>query len=264
MTPVNFTQAAFAAIASLLLLSLGQPALAQGYPPRIEELIVDSYDALILIAGEGFDENSPPVVLLDDDPLPLDLLSVTEYEIQVALPEVPDGDYLLQVEFSGACEMADPGCSALHIYSFDITIGVPECGNAAIDPGEECDDGNLEDGDGCSSECRVPNPCEERCREVFPAVRGAVGSLDPDLLGPDANLSNMSIDAVFMLVMGERQRALQMDLQRDQCLQACTFSQGGSSDRLRLMNSRSSGQSQATEVIKKNSRTMDEIISNIR
>ncbi len=28
-----------------------------------------------------------------------------------------------------------------------------ECGNAAIDPGEQCDDGNLIDGDGCSLEC---------------------------------------------------------------------------------------------------------------
>ena len=31
------------------------------------------------------------------------------------------------------------------------------CGNAVLDPGEGCDDGNLSDGDGCSSACR----CEE-------------------------------------------------------------------------------------------------------
>lgn len=28
-----------------------------------------------------------------------------------------------------------------------------QCGNGAIDPGEECDDGDREDGDGCSAEC---------------------------------------------------------------------------------------------------------------
>ena len=29
------------------------------------------------------------------------------------------------------------------------------CGNAAIDPGESCDDGGLEGGDGCSSRCQI-------------------------------------------------------------------------------------------------------------
>ncbi len=31
---------------------------------------------------------------------------------------------------------------------------VEGCGNGVIDPGEECDDGNLEDGDGCDSQCQ--------------------------------------------------------------------------------------------------------------
>ena len=29
------------------------------------------------------------------------------------------------------------------------------CGDGADDPGEECDDGNVMDGDGCSAECTV-------------------------------------------------------------------------------------------------------------
>ena len=29
------------------------------------------------------------------------------------------------------------------------------CGDGYLDPGEECDDGNLVDDDGCSSECEV-------------------------------------------------------------------------------------------------------------
>lgn len=29
------------------------------------------------------------------------------------------------------------------------------CGNKIVEPGEECDDGNFIDGDGCSSVCRV-------------------------------------------------------------------------------------------------------------
>jgi len=33
------------------------------------------------------------------------------------------------------------------------------CGNGLLDVGEECDDGNLEDGDTCTPECRVPESC---------------------------------------------------------------------------------------------------------
>jgi len=46
------------------------------------------------------------------------------------------------------------------------------CGNGVLDDGEECDDGNAENGDGCDPECRVeqgwqctgePSDCEETC-----------------------------------------------------------------------------------------------------
>jgi cysteine-rich repeat protein len=33
------------------------------------------------------------------------------------------------------------------------------CGNAALDPGETCDDGNITDGDGCSATCAVEQDC---------------------------------------------------------------------------------------------------------
>ena len=38
---------------------------------------------------------------------------------------------------------------------------VPVCGDDVVDPGEECDDGNIDDGDGCSAGCRreaTPTP----------------------------------------------------------------------------------------------------------
>lgn len=44
------------------------------------------------------------------------------------------------------------------------------CGDAILDPGEECDDGNADDGDGCSPGCR-----EERIRQCNPAVCSACG-----------------------------------------------------------------------------------------
>ncbi len=35
----------------------------------------------------------------------------------------------------------------------------PYCGNKIVEPGEECDDGNLKDNDGCSSKCKKENLC---------------------------------------------------------------------------------------------------------
>ncbi|MBN2016055.1 DUF4215 domain-containing protein [Candidatus Dojkabacteria bacterium] len=42
-----------------------------------------------------------------------------------------------------------------------ITINYcPSCPNGVLDPGEECDDGNYNDGDGCSSNCTIEYICE--------------------------------------------------------------------------------------------------------
>jgi len=46
----------------------------------------------------------------------------------------------------------DIGTAAQEIYTATVTCDV-ECGNGEEEPGEECDDGNLDDLDGCSAEC---------------------------------------------------------------------------------------------------------------
>src|ERR1051325_9813151 len=33
------------------------------------------------------------------------------------------------------------------------------CGDAHLDPGEACDDGNIKDGDGCSADCKSDESC---------------------------------------------------------------------------------------------------------
>jgi len=46
----------------------------------------------------------------------------------------------------------------------------PECGNEVEEKGEECDDGNTENGDGCSSECLIEeNECctDDDCEEDY-------------------------------------------------------------------------------------------------
>ena len=35
------------------------------------------------------------------------------------------------------------------------TCELPDCGDTVIDSGEECDDGNTDDGDGCSARCAL-------------------------------------------------------------------------------------------------------------
>ena len=56
-------------------------------------------------------------------------------------------------------------------YSLTIDAGPPECGNGVPEPGEECDDGNLVDGDGCESDCMLPGVCGM----VFDEDLGVIG-----------------------------------------------------------------------------------------
>lgn len=48
--------------------------------------------------------------------------------------------------------------------NLSVTVGAcapsaATCGNAVLETGEQCDDGNLDDGDGCSSACRLSGSC---------------------------------------------------------------------------------------------------------
>jgi cysteine-rich repeat protein len=47
--------------------------------------------------------------------------------------------------------------------SASIANNAVVCGDGVVCPGEECDDGNTEDGDGCSSTCENEPPPEEPC-----------------------------------------------------------------------------------------------------
>ena len=49
----------------------------------------------------------------------------------------------------------------------EFLVGCPVCGNGELDGGETCEDGNTEDGDGCSSDCQ-----DERCIAQTPGYPG--------------------------------------------------------------------------------------------
>lgn len=69
---------------------------------------------------------------------------------------------------SGACNASqcgngvlDPGeeCDDGNTSDGDgctSTCTLPRCGNGVVEPGEQCDDGNTTDGDGCTSTCTLP------------------------------------------------------------------------------------------------------------
>jgi|ERR1051326_364590 cysteine-rich repeat protein len=45
------------------------------------------------------------------------------------------------------------------------------CGNGIVEPGEQCDDGNIADGDGCSSICTIePTPTPTRTPAATPTL----------------------------------------------------------------------------------------------
>jgi len=68
-----------------------------------------------------------------------------------------------------------------------VSYAVPHCGNGITETGEECDDGNEIEGDGCSSQCDID--ATPSCEALLNADPGAVSgtyTLDPDLDGPGA------------------------------------------------------------------------------
>ncbi len=71
-------------------------------------------------------------------------------------PEECDGQDLGNKQCSdlglGEGELA---CTADCRYDVTGCSDHPQCGNGNLDPTEQCDDGNQEDGDGCSSDCKA-------------------------------------------------------------------------------------------------------------
>lgn len=60
-------------------------------------------------------------------------------------------DYDSNIFNEVTCDTSDPN----GLCDYSCTVEESLCGNNLIDSGEECDDGNNQDGDGCSSTCQV-------------------------------------------------------------------------------------------------------------
>ncbi len=75
---------------------------------------------------------------------------------------LPLGNYTLTEEMkSGWIQFAEPNpitltSTATSSIDNDFINYLPECGNGVVDEGEQCDDGNSDNGDGCNNQCELP------------------------------------------------------------------------------------------------------------
>ena len=103
--------------------------------------------AFLLIAGTGMaqcvgDCDGDGKVLVNELVTGINI-ALGEAEIDRCPSFDASGDDVVTVdELVQAINVALEGCPS-----------VPTCGNGAVDPGEECDDGNTWGGDGCASNC---------------------------------------------------------------------------------------------------------------
>jgi cysteine-rich repeat protein len=97
-------------------------------------------------------------------------------------------------------------------YTINVKLNAPECGNLILDAGEQCDDGNTSNNDGCSSSCVLEAVNNDKC-QGFPlplvqsganlvgTVNGNTSTLQPDFQGTCGSTST-GRDAVYQFNAG--------------------------------------------------------------
>ncbi|MDD5751751.1 MAG: S-layer homology domain-containing protein, partial [Candidatus Peribacteraceae bacterium] len=113
--------------------------------------------------------------------------------------------------------------SSFSSVSSASSISFPVCGNSVLDSGEECDDGNAEDGDGCSSICVVvPEPVQHSALRIDQKSQGSVS-----VAGGTRNIALLTFDATtrwqdallngltFRVTVGSLQSAINYQLFAD-------------------------------------------------
>lgn len=75
----------------------------------------------------------------------------------------------------GETSSGEPGTSSSGETGFEPPT--PACGNGYLEADEECDDGNLADGDDCNAACLVPCGLELAVTELAPTAQSVIGGL---------------------------------------------------------------------------------------
>ncbi|MFH1366502.1 MAG: dockerin type I domain-containing protein [Patescibacteria group bacterium] len=133
----------------------------------------------------------------------------------------------LRADFDGSGKVDDVDLNIFSAnYNKPFTCGqsiliIPVCGDSKIE-GEECDDGNVVDGDGCSSMCKAelgytcagtPSICSSTCGDTIMAVgaetcdEGANNSDTPCVAGIDQTCTYCTTSCVETTVFGPETQA---------------------------------------------------------
>lgn len=75
------------------------------------------------------------------------------------------GDGILDLQFNEQCD-AGPANSNAGGAACRTNCRLPFCGDSIRDPGEVCDDGNFNVGDGCSANCQSDETCGNRIHDI--------------------------------------------------------------------------------------------------
>jgi cysteine-rich repeat protein len=117
------------------------------------DVIAGSSTAFVEGAGAGVVSFSTSQIYARNSLDPFDIvgfpLDPIGTEDQLALTISPDD---IVIPFN-------PGVYACETVLDPVIVGAAVCGDGVVDPGEACDDGNLFDGDGCSSVCTDEAMC---------------------------------------------------------------------------------------------------------
>jgi len=113
-------------------------------------LRVNTYNVGIGMCGLGMmdsfidilDQNGTTVLTSDDD-------SGDGYCARAVVFALQEGTYYVRVSASPLAP------DDLSTFPYRLGVSLDVCGNGTVAAGEECDDGNLDSGDGCSGFCRV-------------------------------------------------------------------------------------------------------------
>lgn len=129
------------------------------YPPADGFSGSDSFTYTIN-DGYGGTDTATVTLVIAPPPTPTSTATATPTPTSTATPTVT----------ATLTATATPTTTATELPTPTATATPAVCGNGAIEPGEECDDGNLVAGDGCSDTCRL-EPCgpapESGCRGVL-------------------------------------------------------------------------------------------------
>eukprot|EP00163_Fabomonas_tropica_P028388 TRINITY_DN575_c1_g1_i2.p1 TRINITY_DN575_c1_g1~~TRINITY_DN575_c1_g1_i2.p1 ORF type:complete len:1161 (-),score=219.44 TRINITY_DN575_c1_g1_i2:122-3253(-) len=91
------------------------------------------------------------VVRVDDRVVNITVLAHPGYRLEPV-------DEIITVTVPSAAILGGNGGSGLLASPTGVITGLSICGNGIIEVGEECDDGNVIDGDACSSSCQLKHP----------------------------------------------------------------------------------------------------------